>query len=130
MSPLLVSSVVFLVLAGAASAVYVSVTNNQHVMQARMTQVGRRGRINMAAAGMPIADQQVTRALLKWAVGRLPKPKIVTRRSAKLGELLVQAGFKAHGGVAVFQVCKLVTVVCGLLLGLIPSLAFSMRGGR
>jgi hypothetical protein len=32
MSPLLVSSVVFLVLAGAASAVYVSVTNNQHVI--------------------------------------------------------------------------------------------------
>ena len=84
----------------------------------------------MAAVGMPIADQQVTRALLKWAVGRLPKPKFVTRRSAKLGELLVQAGFKAHGGVAVFQVCKLVTAVCGLLLGLIPSLAFSMRGGR
>jgi len=130
MSPLLVSSVVLLVLAGAASAVYVSVTNNQHVMQARMTQVGHRGRINMAAAGMPIANQQVSRALLKWAVGRLPKPKIVTRRSAKLGELLVQAGFKAQGGIAVFQICKLVAAGCGLLLGLIPSLAFSMRGGR
>ena len=112
MSPMLVSSIVFLVLAGAASAVYISVTNDQHVMQARMSQVGHRGRINMAAAGMPVADQQVTRALLKWAVGRLPKPKIVTRRSAKLGELLVQAGFKGQGGVAVFQICKIVTAAC------------------
>ena len=130
MSPLLVSSIVFLVLAGAASAVYISVTNDQHVMQARMSQVGHRGRINMAAAGMPVADQQVTRALLKWAVGRLPKPKIVTRRSAKLGELLVQAGFKGQGGVAVFQICKIVTAACGLLLGLIPSLVFGMSGSR
>ena len=130
MSPLLISSVVFLVLAGAASAVYVSVTNRRHVMEGHMSQVGYRARVNMAAAGMPVADQQATRALLKWAIGRLPKPKIVTRRSAKLGELLVQAGFKARNGVAVFQVCKLVTAVCGLLLGLIPSLAFGMRGSR
>jgi tight adherence protein C len=129
MSPLLISSVIFLVLAGAASAIYISVTNSQHVMQTRMSQVGHRGRVNMAA-GMPVADRQVTRALLKWAVGRLPKPKIVTPRNARLGELLVQAGFKSRHGVAVFQICKVVMAVCGLLLGLIPSLAFGARGSR
>lgn len=131
MSPLLVSSVVFLVLAGAATAVYISVTSGQHLMHSRMSQVGYRGRINMAAAGMPVAsgDLQTTRVLLKWAVGRLPKPKAITRGSAKLGELLVQAGFKASS-VGVFQLCKPVAAVCGLLLGLVPSLAFSMRGSR
>src|ERR1700756_2119967 len=109
MSPLLISSVVFLVLAGAARAVYISVNSRRHVMEGHMSQVGYRARVNMAAAGMPVDDQQATRALLKWAIGRLPKPKIVTRRSAKPGELLVQAGFKARNGIAVFQVCKLVT---------------------
>ena len=84
----------------------------------------------MAAAGMPVADQQMTRALLKWAVGRLPHPKVVTRRGTKLHELLVQAGFKASSGVAIFQLIKLVAAVCGLLLGLIPSLAFGVRGSR
>src|ERR1700757_2365565 len=82
------------------------------------------------AAGMPVADRQVTRALLKWAVGRLPKPEIVMPRNARLGELLVQAGFKSRHGVAVFQICKVVMAVCGLLLGLIPSLAFGARGSR
>jgi tight adherence protein C len=99
-------------------------------MHSRMSQLGQRARVNMAAAGMPVADQQMTRALLKWAVGRLPHPKVVTRRGTKLHELLVQAGFKGSSGVAIFQLSKLAAAVCGLLLGLIPSLAFGMRGSR
>jgi tight adherence protein C len=130
MGPLLISVVVFLVLAGAASAMYISATSGQHQMHSRMSQVGQRARVNMAAAGMPVADQQMTRALLKWAVGRLPHPKVVTRRGTKLHELLVQAGFKGSSGVAIFQLSKLAATVCGLLLGLIPSLAFGMRGSR
>jgi len=130
MGPLLISVVVFLVLAGAASAMYISATSGQHQMHSRMSQVGRRARVNMAAAGTPVADQQMTRALLKWAVGRLPHPNVVTRRGTKLHELLVQAGFKGSSGVAIFQLSKLAAAVCGLLLGLIPSLAFGMRGSR
>jgi tight adherence protein C len=130
MGPLLISVVVFLVLAGAASAMYISATSGQHQMHSRMSQVGQRARVNMAAAGMPVADQQMTRALLKWAVGRLPHPKVVTRRGTKLHELLVQAGFKGSSGVAIFQLSKLAAAVCGLLLGLIPSLAFGMRCSR
>lgn len=130
MGPLLISVVVFLVLAGAASAMYISATSGQHQMHSRMSQVGRRARVHMAAAGMPVVDQQMTRALLKWAVGRLPHPKVVTRRGTKLHELLVQAGFKGSSGVAIFQLSKLAAAVCGLLLGLIPSLAFGMRGSR
>ncbi len=130
MSPLLISSLVFLILAGAASAIYVSVTSGRHLMQVRMGQVGFRARVNMAAAGMPIAanDQQMTRALLKWAVGRLPKPKTVTPQAEKVGEMLVQAGFKASNA-AVFQLSKIATTVCGVLLGFIPTMSFGMRHG-
>jgi tight adherence protein C len=132
-SPLLVSFVVFLVLAGGATAAYVSVNNSRHLMESRMSQVGNRGRTSMAATGMPVAadssDRQRTRALLKWAVGRMPKPKVPTPQSAKLGELLVQAGFKASN-VVVFRLIKLVTAVLLLLIALIPSLAFGVRGSR
>jgi len=131
MSPLLISSVVFVVLAGAATAVYASVNSGKHLMQSRMSQVGYRARVSMAAAGMPdvSGDQQTTRALLKWAVGRLPKPKTSTPSDEKRGELLVQAGFKASS-LAVFRLCKVVAAVSGLLLGLIPSLVFDLRGSR
>jgi tight adherence protein C len=84
----------------------------------------------MAAAGLPVSEQQSTRTLLQWAVGRLPKPKLDASRSTRLSELLVQAGFKTRNGLALFQICKLVAAVCGLLLGLAPSLAFGMRGSH
>ncbi|HVA41224.1 MAG TPA: type II secretion system F family protein [Candidatus Binataceae bacterium] len=131
MSPLLISSIVFLVLAGAATAVYVSVTSGKHLMQSRLSQVGYHARVNMAATGMPEAsgDRQTTRALLKWAVGQLPKPKAVTPSDEKRGELLVQAGFKASS-LGVFRLCKAGAAVSGLLMGLVPGLIFDARGSR
>lgn len=123
MSPLLVSIFVFLILAGAASAIYVSATSGRHLVHVRMGEVGFRARVNMAAAGMPVAagDQQMTRALLKWAVGRLPKG--ASPRREKVAELLVQAGFSGSHA-AIFQLSKIAGCVCGLLLGLIPTILF------
>jgi tight adherence protein C len=131
MNPLLISALVFLILAGAASAAYISVTNRRHVMRVRMEDVGLKGRRNMNPAGVPIGanDEQMTRTLLKWAVERMPKPKTSKPRDEKRAELFVQAGFKASS-LPVFQVCKLAATVCGLLLGLIPSLAFEARGSH
>ncbi len=131
MNPVLVSSIVFLILAGGVTAVYVSVTNRRHMMRVQMDHVGFKGRREMNTAGGPITaiDDQTTRTLLKWAVGRLPKSKKVTPVEEKRAELFVQAGFKASS-VAVFYVSKVVAAVCGLLLGLIPSLAFGVRGSR
>jgi tight adherence protein C len=131
MNPVLVSSIVFLILAGGVTAVYVSVTNRRHMMRVQMDHVGFKGRREMNTSGGPITaiDDQTTRTLLKWAVGRLPKSKKVTPVEEKRAELFVQAGFKASS-VAVFYVSKVIAAVCGLLLGLIPSLAFGVRGSR
>jgi len=131
MNPLLISALVFLILAGAAIAIYASATSGRHLMQSRMNQLGYRARIDMAAADTLVgaSNQQTTRALLKWAVERMPKPKTVKPRDEKRAELFVQAGFKASS-VAVFHLCKLIAMVCGLLLGLIPSLALGARGSR
>ena len=129
MGPLLISVVVFLVLAGAASAMYISATSGQHQMHSRMSQVGQRARVNMAAAGMPVADQQMTRALLKWAVGRSPIPRS-SRAAAPSSGLLVQAGFKGPRRGRHFPAMQARRDSMRTIAGLIPSLAFGMRGGR
>jgi tight adherence protein C len=131
MNPVLVSSIVFLILAGGVTAVYVSVTNRRHVMRAQMDHVGFKGRRDMSTSGAPVAavDHQTTRTLLKWAVGRLPKSRTVTPVEEKRAALFVQAGFKATS-VSIFYISKLIAAVCGLLLGLIPSLALGARGSR
>jgi thiamine monophosphate kinase len=106
MNSLVVSVCVFLVLTMGGIAIYAAATSGRHLIDARLSQVAVRGRV--AAAGMPLVsgDGQVTRTLLKWAVGRLPKSKTITRRSAKVGELMVQAGYKSPNAVAIFQLSK------------------------
>jgi tight adherence protein C len=86
----------------------------------------------VAAADIPLmsGDRQMTRTVLQWAVGRLPKPKIITRRSAKVGELLIQAGFKSPNAVAIFQLSKVLATVAGLTLSVVPAMAFGLHGGR
>src|SRR5579863_9288028 len=107
MTPVLISAMVFLILAGVAVAIYVSVTSDRRLLQSRMSRVGDRARVNTAPAGAPAGagDDKATRALLKWAVERIPKPKAVRRRDEKRAEQLVQAGFKASN-MALFRVCR------------------------
>ena len=131
MSPLLISALVFLILAGAATAGYVSVTNRRHVMRVRMDEIGFKGRRDVHTADVPIAanDQQMTSALLKWAIERMPKSKTPKPSDEKRAALFVQAGFKASS-LPVFHICKLVATVSGLFLGLMTSLAFGMNGSH
>ena len=131
MAPLLVSAMVFLILTGVAVAIYVSITSDRRLLQSRMNKVGYQGRIDAAPAGAPAGagDEKATRALLKWAVERIPKPREVRPRDERRAELLVQAGFKASG-MALFHACKLAAMVGGLLLGLAASLVLGAGGGR
>jgi tight adherence protein C len=130
MNPLVVSVCVFLILTMGGIAIYAAATSGRHLMDARLSQVAVRGRV--AVAGMPLmsGDPQMTRTLLQWAVGRLPKPKIVTRRSAKIGELMVQAGYKSPNAGAIFQLSKVLATVAGLTLSVVPAMAFGLHGGR
>ena len=131
MGPLLISSLVFLVLAGAMIAIYISATSRQHVMRVQMNNVGFRARRDMVPAGAAVAsdDPRSTRTLLERAAGWLTSSRAPTRREQRRAELFVQAGFKASNA-AVFEVCRLFAAVCGLSLGLIPSLIFGMSGNH
>jgi tight adherence protein C len=127
-SSVLISALVFLILTGAASAVYVAVTNRRHAMRLRMDDVGFKGRREGRTAGLPVAagDEQLSRALLKWAVERVPKPKTAKPQDEKRIGLFVQAGFKPSS-LPFFRACKVLATLCGLLLALIPCLAFGVR---
>lgn len=133
MSPLIISFLLFLILTVGAGAIYLAASSGRRAVHAQMAEVAVRARSEMARQGVQGADvseHQMTRTLLKWAVGRLPKPKATTPKGVKVGELLVQAGFKGSSAPAVFHFAKVVSTGCGLLLGIAPGLLFGIRGGR
>jgi tight adherence protein C len=129
MYPFVVSVCVFLILTMGGIAVYAAATSGRHLMEARLSQAVK-GRVAAAATPLVSVDQEMTRTLLQWAVGRLPKPKTVSPRSAKVAELLVQAGYKSPNAVAIFQLSRLLATVGGLTLSVVPAMAFGFHGSR
>lgn len=116
MSPILVSIFIFLLVAGAASAIFLAASNERRMLQARLSEIGPRTRTDSAVAGgFSRRDSQVTRALLKWALERVPHPKPTSARGEKTSELLIRAGFTSATAPAALQLAKYAAASTGVL---------------
>lgn len=116
MSPILVSIFIFLLLAGAASAIFLAASNERRLIQARLAEIGPRTRTDTTVAvAFSLRDSQVTRALLKWALERVPRPKPTSARGEKTSELLIRAGFMSAMAPAAFQLAKYTAAATGVL---------------
>jgi tight adherence protein C len=127
MSPILVSIFIFLLLAGAASAVFLAASGERRLIQARMAEIGPRTR-TVAAAGLLPRDSRVTRALLKWALVRMPQPKATSARGEKIAALLIRAGFMSSMAPAVFQLTKYAAATTGVLGAVGAAMALGKGG--
>ncbi len=114
MASLLISALVFLILAGAAIALCVSANSGKRAIRSRLARMGEQARIEMAAAGSA-GDATPARSMLKKVAERMPRPAPDERRDDRRANLLMQAGFRA-GDIAVVRLIKIVGTVCGLLL--------------
>ncbi len=122
MASVLISALVFMILAGAAFALQVSASSGKRAIRLRLARMGEQARSEMAAAGAPgaPADAAPARSILKKVAERMPKPAADERRDDRHAGLLVQAGFKA-GDVVVFRLLRVLGTVCGPLLLFIPG---------
>lgn len=124
MSPLVVSVTFFCLMGAAATALYAVFYGSHKVMQERFDEMTVQVRAAAVAnAGDEALSPGTGRALLQWALQRIPAPK-KTRATAKLGQLLVQAGFRRSNAVRVFLLIRLLAIVAGALLGLIGGVIF------
>jgi tight adherence protein C len=132
MGPLGISLVVFLVLSLGGVALYVAASGQRYRVQARLDQVSEKKRRGIAPSDLVSGsgDQQAAQAMLKWAVGRLPKPDTKSRKGAKLGETLAQAGFKGSYSVALFQLAKVGSTAAGVLIGIAAAAAIHSPPAR
>lgn len=131
MSPLAVSFLIFALLTAAATAIYLAANSQRHMTHARMAEMAVRARTSAAIMeGLPPSDRRVSRLLLKWAVGRVPKPEAASPSGAKTAKLVMRAGFTSGAAPAVFQLAKSATTVAGLLGGLAAAFALGRGGSR
>lgn len=129
MSPLLVSIFIFLLLTGAATAIYLAASNERRMTQARMAEVGLNARSRSGVmAGLSPRDRRIVRLLLKWALGRMPKTEATSARGEKTARLTMRAGFTSATAPAILQLAKYVATASGLSGGLVAALAFGKGG--
>jgi len=127
-TPLAASLVIFVLLSGAAAAIYMAASAERRMTQARMAEVALRARTSAAVmAGLSPADRRVTRMLLQWAVGRIPKTP-ASPAAAKTAQLLLRAGFTGASAPAAFQVVKTSTTAGGVLAGALTALILDRSG--
>lgn len=129
MSSFAASFLIFALLSGAAIAIYLAASAERRMTEARMAEVALRARTSAAAmAGLFPADRRVTRMLLQWAVGRLPRGKPSSPRAAKMAALVMRAGFTSASAPAAFQVVKAATTAAGVLIGAVTALVLRKTG--
>jgi tight adherence protein C len=128
MSPFLVSLTFFCLIGVAATAVYALFYGSHKVMQERFEEMTMQAR-TAAVAG--VGDEPIAlgmgRALLQWALQRIPAPR-KSRATDKLGRLLVQAGARRSNAVRIFMLVRLISIAAGALIGFIAGLIFLDAG--
>src|SRR5271170_7777343 len=129
MSPFLVSLTFFCLMGAAATALYAVFYGSHKVMQERFEEMTLQVRTAaVVSAGNEPLSPGTGRALLQWALQRIPTPK-KTRATEKIGHLLVQAGFRRSNAVRVFMLIRLTATIAVAVLGLIGGAIF-LGGSR
>lgn len=131
MDSLAISLLVFLVLGLGCVALYIAASGQRYSIRARLAEVnGATHRETAALEPVTGSGDQQARAVLQWAMGRLPAPDPKSDKGAKIGERLAQAGFKGPNAVAMFQLAKFASLLLGILSGVAAAAAIHSPPGR
>jgi tight adherence protein C len=117
MSPVMLGIVIFVLLAIAAVCLSASVSHGSSPLDERLAKMGERMRVSYGSMDeQDIESDSIARALFRWALEKVPEPKLDAPEVAKVAKILVQAGYPGAGVLHTFQfvrICSTVGVTCG-----------------
>ncbi len=129
MSPLFVSATIFVLLGVAGVAACTALSSRYQPLGERFSDMKVRARYG-ALAPDEIEEKGVAQALFRWAVERLPEPKLDTPQAKSVARLLVRAGYLASSTPRTFQFMRLLAALGGTILATAASAAMHAQGAR
>lgn len=129
MSPFSAGLAVFVLLAIAGVCLTASSSARYHALGTRISDMGLKMRIaygNLSAED--IEEESVARVLFRWAVERLPEPKVDTADGQRIVRLLTQAGYTRSRAAHVFQFIRLSSAFVSTAIALAASIATDASG--
>ncbi|MGH6631089.1 MAG: hypothetical protein ACREB3_15285, partial [Burkholderiales bacterium] len=131
MGTLFISLSIFLLVGGAAFAVYFAVFGSHRVVEERFADIAVKMRASQGTLeGSAMDDANFARLLFRWAVSRVPAPNLDTPQGEKLVQTLQQAGFFRAGSVQAYQVVRVFSAIgCAVLGFLIGTITLASSQG-
>ncbi len=123
-TPLFVAVAIFLFLAAAGYTLYLGMYSGRNTLEDQLNDLAVKVRMSdgtFSDTGEEALDG-VGGLLLKWALRRIPAPKLDPEAGEKLSQTLSHAGFSGPGAVRIFQVIRLASIAAGILLAVLLSM--------
>jgi tight adherence protein C len=122
---------IFLLLAVAAVCVSAALGDSSNALDDRLTEMGARMRVSYGTLdAQDIESVSVAHALFKWALQKVPKPKLDAPDVAKVAKIMVQAGYSGTRAIHVFQLVRISSAIGMTCAGLALSAFMGWSGMR
>ena len=129
MSPLLVGVAVFVLFAVAGICITASMTARYHALGVRFSDMGVKMRVAYGTLSPEdVEEESVARTLFRWAIERLPEPKVETAEGKRIVRLLGQAGYTGSRAPHAFQFIRLAVAFIFTTVAVIASIAADANG--
>ncbi len=131
MSPLMIGVVIFLLLAIVAVCVSAAVSERSGALDERISEMGAKMRVSYGSIDpRDIENPSVAHALFRWALRKVPKPKLDAPDVAKVAKILVRAGYPGARAMHIFQLVRISSAIGMTCAGLALSVILGWSGPR
>ena len=111
--------VIFVLLAMVVLCVFGALSDRSNALEERLSEMGARMRVSYGALdAQEVESESVAHMLFKWALRKIPQPKLDAPEVAKIAKIMVQAGYPGAHAMHIFQLVRIgsaVGVTCGSL---------------
>jgi tight adherence protein C len=131
MTPLMLGVVIFVLLAIAVVCVSAAASERSNAFEERLSEMGTRMRVSYGSLdAQEIESDSVAHTLFRWALRKVPKPKLDAPDVAKVAKILVQAGYPGARAMHIFQLVRISSAIGGTCGGLALSALMGWPGVR
>lgn len=112
MSPLILGTVIFVLLAIVGACVSAALSERSSAFEERLSEMGAKMRVAYGSLdAREIENENIAHALFRWALRKVPEPKLDVPEVAKLAKIMVQAGYPGARAMHVFQLVRISSAV-------------------
>ncbi|HVN29813.1 MAG TPA: type II secretion system F family protein, partial [Candidatus Binataceae bacterium] len=122
---------IFVLLGVAAVCVCAAISERSNALEERLAEMSARVRVAYGTLEPEeIESDTLAHALFKWALKKVPEPKLSEPEVAKIAKIMVQAGYHGNRAMHVFQLVRILSAIGVTAAALVAGAFLEWSGAR